>query len=402
MDKYSVAILGSGLSGTFAALKIAKDHKNIKTILIDTGAKPAKRKSQMMGFLGLLPSSDGKLFLNDISSLAQITGTKKANTAYKWFNSYIKNIIDAKIIKDRSPNISMEKKIRKAGFDIQLNNHIQIYPKDIHTLSKHIANILYSSKNITMSFDNEVFDIKKNKRSFIIETQNGEIEAKRIVIAVGRSGWRQAKQWYDEFDIVENNDIAKFGVRIEATSSVMKDFNKSCCSLVNNNLRIGPLSNGGTVLPEDHIDFANSSYRSNEGRWASDKVSFEFIADCNFPGRGIEETDRLAQLMFVLCNDRLVKEKLSSIIAKKSIISVLPEFDFLIHELKNIIEWFPDLIAKGYFYIPCVYPIFSTIKVNNNFSTDANGVYVAGESSGLHGLLAAALSGISVGDSVCK
>lgn len=402
MDKYDVCVVGSGIAGTFAALKIAKDHKNTKTLLIDAGPRPAKRRPQCQGFLGLAPNSDGKMFINDLSIISQIAGTKKTNAAYKWFSNYAKPIMSLQTTKDRSPITSMEKKIKKAGFDILLNNFIQIYPKDIHTLSKHIAEILYSSKNISTSFDNEVFDIKKQKRSFIITAQEGQVEAKRVIIAMGRSGWRQVTQLYEEFAIIENNDTAKFGIRIEATSAVMRDFNKSNCTLIKDGLRLGPLSNNGSVVPEDHVDFACASFRSNEGRWNSDKVSFELMADRIFPGKGVEETDRLAQLMFVLCNDRIVKEKLSSIISKKSTISVLKEFDFIIPELKGINEWFPDLISKGYFNIPCVYPMIPNINVGSNFSTKANGVYCAGESGGVHGILAAIVSGLIVGDSVCK
>ena len=82
-------------------------------------------------------------------------------------NNTIGNVSDYKTIKDKSPSISAEKRIKKFGYDIVLNDHIQLFPKEIHALSKYMTNDIDLSKNITFSFDNEVLSIVKQKGLFV-------------------------------------------------------------------------------------------------------------------------------------------------------------------------------------------------------------------------------------------
>jgi len=402
METYDLAILGAGVAGGFALAKIAKEYKNIKVIVFDMGRPPQKRRRQCDGWLGCLPNSDGKLYLNDMTIVSEITGTRKAKASERWFNDYLSNVLDLKVVKDRSPSVSMEKRIKKSGFELKLNNYIQMYPKDIHVLSKYMSNVVVGAKNITMSFDNEVVTIVKEKNSFIVVSTDKQIECKRIIVCTGRSGWRWTKQLYDTFGIVENNDIARFGIRIEASTSVMKDFNKSNCSVFKPGLDIGPLCWNGTVIPEDHIDLAISSFRSNENRWKSDKVSFNLIGYRQFENKGFEQTNRIGQLTFILSNDRIIKERVSLILSNKSKISIMEEYDWLPAAINDVSQFIPDIAAKGYFHIPTILPLIPKIKVGDNLVTDVDGMYCAGEAAGIPGILAAATTGLVAADSACK
>ena len=160
-----------------------------------------------------------------------------------------------------------------------------------------------------MKFDSEVINIIKEKNGFSIISDSEEIKCKKLIICTGRSGWRWTKSLYEAFDIITNNNYAKFGIRIECSSSVMKDFCKSNCSIFQDDLEIGPLSWAGTVIPEDHLDMAISAFRANEARWKSDKVSFNLIANRLFTNNGFEQTNRIGQLTFILANDRVIKRK---------------------------------------------------------------------------------------------
>jgi len=64
---YDVGIIGAGVAGSFASLKLAKEHKNVKAILFDLGRPPMKRRRQLEGWLGCLPNSDVKLYLSHIN-----------------------------------------------------------------------------------------------------------------------------------------------------------------------------------------------------------------------------------------------------------------------------------------------------------------------------------------------
>jgi hypothetical protein len=312
------------------------------------------------------------------------------------------NVDDFKITKDKSPSASMDKKLKKFEYDYKLNDYIQVFPKDIHTLSKFMADYIETDKNITFSFDNEVFNVTKQKGMFLITTQNQEFKCKKILESVGRSGWRWASNLYKNFGIIENNDTARFGLRIEMPSSSLKDFNKSNMTLTRGKIEAGPLSWFGTVIPEDHVDLAISSFRSNENRWKTDKVSFSLIGSIPSENLGAEQTNRIGQLTFVLTNDRIIKEKVSTILTKKSKISIIPEYDWLSEELMSLSQVMPDLLTKAYFHVPTILPLVPKINVGDNLETEVSGMFVAGESAGVPGLLSAALMGLASVDGMLK
>lgn len=404
MSNFDVGIIGAGVAGAFATLKLAKDHKNIKAVVFDLGRPPMKRRRQLEGWLGCLPNSDGKLYLNDINKVANFTGIRKAKSTYTWFNRVLKNIDEFKVTKDRSPNASMMKKIAsKTDYNVFLNDYVQVYPKDIHALSKQMAETIEASKNVTFCFDKEVTHVIKQKNMFVVQVGEEEYRCKKLIIAVGRSGWRWAKDLYSKFGIIDNNDIARFGIRIELSSSAMKDFNKSNCSLIKENeIEIGPLSWYGTVIPEDHVDMAISAFRSNENRWKSDKVSFSLIGSRPFPNSGFEQTDRIGKLSFVLANDRIIKERVSTILAGKSKISMIEEYDWLKDAIGELSEIIPEVTTKAYYHIPTILPMAPSINIGDNLETEVEGMYVAGESAGVHGILAAGLMGIIAADNASK
>ncbi len=365
-NTFDVGIIGAGVAGAFATLKIAKDYKSIKTILFDLGRPPMKRRRQLEGWLGCFPNSDGKLYLNDLSSVSDLTGARKSNSSFKYFNKVLSNIDGSfKINKDKSPSALINKKIAKFGYDILLNDYIQMYPKDIHALSKYMAENIDKCKNITFSFDNEVINVSKHKNMFTVNTEFQEYKCKKIIIAVGRSGWRWASDLYTNMGIIDNNDFARFGIRIEMNSDYLKDFNKSSCTILKGkDLEIGPFCWGGTIIPEDHVDLAISAFRSNENRWKTDKVSFSMIGNRPFPKCGYEQTDRIGKLTFILTNDRIIKEKVSALLVNKSKISVIPEYNWLKDSVVELSSIMPEILTKAYFHIPTIKPMIPKIRVN--------------------------------------
>lgn len=401
---FDIGIIGAGVAGAFATLKIAKDYKNAKAIVFDLGRPPMKRRRQLEGWLGCLPNSDGKLFLNNLSKVSDLVGNRKSKSSYNWFEKTLSNIDDFKITKDKSPSVSAEKKFKKIGYDISLNDHIQIFPKDIHLLSKYMAESIESNNNIAFNFDVEVKSVCKQKNVFVITTEEKEFRCKKLIIAVGRSGWRWAGELFTNLGIIDNNDTAHFGIRIEMNSMYMKDFNKSNCSIIksNNDIEIGPLSWFGTVIPEDHVDVAISAFRSNENRWKSDKVSFSLIGNRPFPMNGFEQTDRVGKLTFILTNDRIIKERVSYITSGKSKISIIPEYDWLKDTVQELSSVIPELMSKAYFHVPTISPMVPKINIGTNLETEINGMFVAGESAGVHGILSAATMGIIAAESACK
>jgi uncharacterized FAD-dependent dehydrogenase len=403
MSNFDVGIIGAGVAGAFATMKMAKDHKNVKTILFDLGRPPMKRRRQLEGWLGCLPNSDGKLYLSDLDKVTDLVGLRKSKAGYNWLYKTISNVENFKVVKDRSPNSAVEKRFKKIGYDVSLNDYIQMYPKDIHSLSKFMSESIEKYKNITYNFDNEVKKIRKEKGVFVVSTETQEFRCKKLIIAVGRSGWRWARDLYNDFGIVDNNDTAKFGIRIELSAQVMKDFNRSNCSLTKgSDIEIGPFSWYGTVIPEDHLDLAISAFRSNENRWKSDKVSFSLIGNRPFPNSGFEQTDRIGKLMFVLCNDRIIRERVAHILTGKAKVSMIKEYDWLKETITELSSAIPELTTKAYYHVPTIMPMAPKINIGSNLETEVEGMFVVGESAGVHGILAAGVMGAIAADFVCK
>jgi len=71
-DTFDIAIIGAGVAGAIATYKIKQKHKNAKIALFDVGRPWMKRRRQVEGWLGCLPNSDGKLYLNNISEVSNL------------------------------------------------------------------------------------------------------------------------------------------------------------------------------------------------------------------------------------------------------------------------------------------------------------------------------------------
>lgn len=398
-----ICIIGVGAAGAFALQKLLKENKNLNILVIDAGRAPAKRRHQIFGFLGCLPSSDGKLYLNDLPHVSNIAGYKKTSLANSWVIDQLEAITPMRMIKDKRPSQSAEKRIKKYEFEMEFNNYYQLYPRDIHSYSRLVVQEMEKNNNqIMTSFDNEVLKLLKHKNYFSIITANGDFQAKKVLVSVGRGGWRWVSELFSNFGIIENNDIARFGIRVEMPETYMKDFAHSNCTLRYNMLEAGPLSHNGTTVPEDYIDFAGTAFRSNETRWASDKVSFNLITEKYYPENGYQQVERMAKLAFILGNDRMSREKISTYMNKKSKLSALKEYDGLRECFEILNNIMPDLLEKGSMYFPTIIPFPPQIKLNRNFETEVKDMFVAGESAGIPGLLGAAVSGCIASEAILK
>lgn len=400
---YDVGIIGTGLAGSFAALKLSKE-KDIKIAAFELGRPPQKRRRQIEGWFGCLPNSDGKLYLSDADKVSQIIGARKANSSLKAVQNYLSNIDTFKTIKDKGPQVSLEKKIKKAGYSVTLNDYMQMFPKEIHLLSKHMSDEIEQQGNVTFYFDTEITQITKSRGVFTVSAGSQEYKCKKLILAVGRSGWRFAADIFKNFGIIENNDYSKFGIRVEMNSGNMTAFNKSSCTLLKEDIEIGPLCWNGTVIPEDHLEgLAITAFRSNENRWKTDKVSFTIIGNRYFKDGGFEQTDRIGKLTYLLSNDRILKEKVSTILSNKSKISVLAkDYGWLVEAVNDLKSIMPDIDTKAYFHVPTIIPSAPPINIGPNLETEIPGLFVIGETSGISGLLAASIMGVSVASEICK
>lgn len=399
---FDVGIIGGGIAGAFAALKLAETHKNIKTILFEYGRAPQKRRRFLEGWFGCFPTGDGKIYENDLNKILNVADGRRTKTAHKWFFNHLNHVDKVKLTKNKQPSTQTQKRIKEAGFSLLIDDYYQWKPDSIHQLSKHVADKIEDGGNITFSFDNEVYTILKQKKNFLISSAEGDYYCKKVILCVGRSGWRWVNKLYKDLGILCSDNHALYGVRVELPAQYMKEFNKSHCSFYNDNLTVGPLSWAGSVIQEDHADLTISAFRSNEERWKTDKVFFSLTGKQYFENAGTKQTDRLAKLAFLLSGDRVGREKIKDLIKGSTQLNLIPEFSWIPEKLESLITIVPQIINRGYFHYPDIVTMTSKININSNLETEIEGLFVAGESAGVSGIAAAGIMGALAAESVCK
>jgi len=408
---YDIAVIGAGVAGMCAVHRIIEKQqgkkKLPKIILFDIGRPPAKRRTQMFGFGGLLPNSDGKLYLLNTKEVAALIGDKKAKLSQQWvldtFQQANPNL--PAITKDTLPSASLTKKLKNAGYKIYKNDHIQLLPSHIHTMLRTFSDEF--EKHIDFAFDQEIFNISKKRGVFVLSTGEQEVKCRQILIAVGRSGWRFCGNLFKSWGLIEENSIARYGIKIEMPISNIPNFNRSNCSMSNGQIEVGPFCYNGKVVPEDHYDFAMASFRSNEERWYTDKVSFNFIGNIRCEN-AFEQTDRIAQLTFIMANDRVSAERVSTLVNGRTKIltngkgGLLPEYEWIVDALKSFGQVAPEILTKSYYHVPTLVPLPPKIALGTNMETEVEGMFLAGESAGIVGLLAAGETGMCAADGMAK
>lgn len=402
MSKFDVGIIGAGVAGCFAALKIQRKHK-LKTIVFDIGRPFSKRRRQLEGALGCFPNSDGKLYVNNFDKIKELVDGRTAKAANYWVESALEEASPLKLIKDNLPANVLQKRIKEHNFTIKTNDYYQWKPESIHKFSKIIASDFENSDYIKFSFDDEVFKILKKNNCFHVFSKSGEFQCKKLIFCPGRTGWRWATEFYKEMGLESKDDTALFGVRFEMAGQYMKELNGSHCTLDRDDCQLGPFSWNGTIVPEDHADLVTSSFRSNEDRWKSEKVSFALTGKIKVePDFGVKQTERMANLTYLLFNDRVSKEKIRVFLKGTSQLNLIPEYKWLAKSLEELELVIPGLINRGFYYVPSIQAMPSEIKLNKDLSTELDGLFVAGESANIPGLFGAALSGAIAADSVAK
>jgi uncharacterized FAD-dependent dehydrogenase len=405
---YDIGIIGAGTAGAFAAYRLAEKYPSSKIILIDSGPPPGKRRGQCNGFMGCFPTGDGKLYKNDVDNVGEVVDGRRCRAASNWVMDLFNSVDDMKSVKDTLPSVALQKHFKSEGFEIKSNPHFQWKPDSVHKLSRIFSEAFEESKGIKYSFNNEVYRISKSKGTFTLNTQLGDITCSKIIFCVGRSGWRWSTKVFRELGICKGDNSFKIGARFEMSGQYMRDFNKSHLTLSKDDLTIGPFNWNGTVVPEGHndhdgqTDLVLSNFRSNEDRWRTEKVSFSMLREFKSEDSGTHQADRLAKLAYLLSNDRVGKERVKFFIRGKSQLNLVPEYSWMKETFQYLDSIIPNLINRGYYHVPNIEALPAKISLSSSLESDVEGMFIAGESGGISGLVAAAIMGTVAAEAAIK
>jgi uncharacterized FAD-dependent dehydrogenase len=426
MTNFDIGIIGAGVAGVFAALRLAERHRHLKVVVFEFGPPPPnclrqdpirvkRRRRQLEGWLGCFPTGDGKIYLEeDTNRILEIVDGRRVRAVKDWFANQLTEVSVPKIIKGKQPSPQIKKIISDKGFDFRLHEYDQWIPDQIHQLAKISAEKIEAAGNVTLNFDTEVFSFMKSGKKFSVHTSQGDFSCKKLILSVGRTGWRWVNKQYRNLGLLqENNMSVRYGIKVEMPSSALKEFHKAHCSLVRPDVVIGPLSWTGSVIQEDHEDMTLAAFRANEDRWKSDKVFFSVQRNMTFeeapkPIRGnipidsCSYVDRLAQLSHCLSGDRVGREKITNFIKGVGDLATMPEYNWITSTFREIEQIFPNIIGRGYFHVPDIDTSISKINIANNLETELDGLFVAGESAGIKGIAAAGILGAAAAEGAAK
>jgi hypothetical protein len=411
---YDIGIIGAGVSGVFAALRLAEKHKHLKVVVFEFGPPPPnclredpvrikRRRRQLEGWLGCFPTGDGKIYLEeDTNTVLEVVDGRRIRSVKSWFESQLAEISPQKIVKNKSPNPQVIKAIENSGFNFTLHNFEQWIPDQIHNLAKTLADKIEEAGNVHLCFDTEVYNFMKDGKSFSIYTSQGDFKCKRVILSVGRSGWRWVNENYKKLGILQNSNTVKYGIRVEMPSSTLKDFQRSHCSFSKPELEVGPMSWMGSIIQEDHDDMTIASFRSNEDRWKTDKVFFSIKRKIQIDTDPCSYLDRIAKLSHLLSGDRVGREKIKTFLQGFGDLTQMPEYNWIQSTLRELESIFPNIINRGYFHIPDIDTNVNTINIANNLETEIDGLFVTGECAGIKGIAAAGITGAAAAEGVAK
>ncbi len=83
-------------------------------------------------------------------------------------------------------------------------------------------------------------------------------------------------------------------------------------------------------------------------------------------------------------------------------ISLIPEYKFLIDTIHELSKIMPNIINKGYIHIPNITAMASKVSLTSNLESEIDGLFIAGESSGISGIITAATMGVMAADGIMK
>ena len=403
---WDIGIIGAGPAGVFAALRLAERHKNLKVVVFEFGPPPPnclrqdpihvkRRRRQLEGYLGCFPTGDGKIYLDeDTERVLEVADGRRVRAIKEWLEAQLNEVGGvAHGVKNKQPSTTLKKTITDNGFDLVMHTYDQWNPDQIHQLSKITSEKIEAAGNVLLSFDTEVFDFLKNDKKFVVNTSQGDFSCKKLILGVGRSGWRWVNNVYKNLGLLQQDNVARYGVRVEMPSSALKEFHKAHCSLVREDIDVGPLQWMGSVIQEDHDDMTIAAFRSNEERWKSDKVFFSVQKRIEVTASPCAHVDRIAKLSHLLSGDRVGREKIKSFTHGIGDLAEMPEYSWVAGALKALEPVFPNIINRGYFHVPDIDTNISKINIANNLETEVDGLFVAGECAGIKGIAAAGIMG---------
>lgn len=243
-DKYDIAIIGGGIGGMMAALRLSKNAPNLSIILIEKGNDLKKRSCPfvekktekcikcpscaiMEGLAGAGAFSDGKYIISTEYG-GWLTDFLPNETVINYIEQADKILVDYGATTERfQPNNELKLLCLKHDLHMQ-----QAELKHLGTDSNFETMLKMAEElkdKITILTETEATDVNKFTKEITLRTRNksiSTISAEKIIFAVGRAGSRFFSNWCKSNGVPLENSQVDVGVRVELPAIVWEHFSK--------------------------------------------------------------------------------------------------------------------------------------------------------------------------------
>lgn len=443
-SKYDVLIVGSGPAGLFAAYEIAK-HSNFKIAVLEKGhsLKKRKRTEVMSGVGGTGTFSDGKLHFSPNLSHEKMFHLYTQSEYEKYLRYVDKLFIHFGVDAPISPHSNHEAeklvdKCRKKG--------VKIFSRKLrHVGSDKLPGVIgnfvdeLQELGVEILTETTVTDLILNGKLVKgVNTNRGNILAPAVLMAPGRLGSLWLQELMRRLKIEFTYDKVEVGVRVEFPAAITAIHNRVLYEAIyavrtptyDDIVRTFCPCQNGYVATENYGEYLCVNGHSTS-KYDSPNSNFAFVCEiylnepqenttayaiqiaklANVIGGGKPLIQRLSDLQ---SGRRSTWGRISKSFVEPSLTDVSPgDISMALphRTVTNILEGLEILnrvlpgINSGdtLLYAPEIKLRSSKVVTNRHLQTAIDGLYVAGDASGLSGnIVGAAVTGVVAGRGIIK
>ena len=454
MEKFDVCIIGAGIGGLMAAYRLKAHNPGTSVVIVEKGQTLERRKCPASaergcvhcgicaitnGYGGAGARSDGKL--NVGTAYGGILGDELGETMAMKYIREVDSTLES--FADVIDGVRDYPEMFLSNEDLKLKclqNNLRLLDMDVrHLGTDRNFNIL---KNIIKHLDKvgvdmrsgtEIENVEHDDGKWHVTGKNTDIEAEKIIIAVGRVGAGFVSKFCNKFDIKMKTNAVDIGVRVEMKDAIWREFSsriyepKILCrtKTFEDKTRMFCFNQGGIVSAENNngIITANGHSFSDKGK-KTDDCNFAILSSINFtepfnkPTEFVESISRLANSIGngnvlvqrfgdLVRGRRSTEKRIEEGLVTPTLSATPGDLSLVLPKriLDGIIEmiYALDNVAPGtanddtLLYGVEVKFYNMEVEIDDNLETKLKGLYVIGDGSGVtHSLSHASASGVYV------
>lgn len=455
--KYDLAIIGGGIGGIMAAYKVKKLSPDKKIIIVEKGFALEKRNcpasynqkcvhckvcSITSGYAGAGAFSDGKFNLGTAyggimgDELGEITAMKYINEVDEVLESFSTDYPDLYVSNEDLKLKCLQNNLRLLDMNVRhlgTDKNFKTMQSIINWLDEQGVEMLTTTdcENIDKTDGGyNVFIAKGNEKS--------EIQAKKVIIATGRSGADFVKGICEKFGIGIDANSVDIGVRVEMKDSIWREFSSKIyepkilyrTKTFEDRTRMFCFNQGGLVSAENnHGVITANGHSFAEPERKTDNCNFAILSSIHFAGDFTKPTEyaiNVARNMNFAGEGNIIVQRFGDLIRGRrtnehrlSANSVTPTLKAFAGDLSivmpyraltNIIEtiYALDKVAPGCanddtLLYGCENKYYSIRPRHNEKFEIMDGLFLIGDGSGItRGLSQSGAMGLYVADCICE